>query len=241
MSTVQKRIRPTKDKNYLAIAKAVSERSTCLRRAYGAVIVKNDEIVSTGYNGSPRGEANCCDLGYCEREAKQIPHGERYELCRSVHAEQNAIISASRKDIIGATLYLYGYDFIAQKTIDAEPCCICARFIKNAGIARVVASKEEKPRKSFSERVVSYTYFDDNIGDVNSIQGILVSDLIKDWYDEAVLFGPNDSIVKEFKIDNKDMLYELPDDATLEDMMSYLEERKGAEAFLREGIQGRQG
>lgn len=226
--SIQKRIRPTKDENYLAIAKAVSERSTCLRRAYGAVIVKNDEIVSTGYNGAPRGEENCCDLGYCEREAKKIPHGERYELCRSVHAEQNAIISASRKDIIGATLYLYGYDFIAGKTIDAEPCCICARFIKNAGIARVVASKADKiceaqKKNNFSTPIVSYSYLDDVTGVDVSIPNVSLSDLIKDYYDEAVLFGSNDSIVKSFKINDDDLLSELPADATIEDMMAFIE------------------
>ena len=91
---------------YLDIAQTVSERSTCLRRHYGAIIVQNDEIVSTGYNGAPRGRKNCIDLGYCTREAMNIPSGERYELCRSVHAEANAIISASRREVLGATLYM---------------------------------------------------------------------------------------------------------------------------------------
>ena len=95
---------------YLDIAETVSIRSTCLRRKYGAVIVKDDEIVSTGYNGSPRGEINCCDTGYCQREKDNIPHGSNYELCKSVHAEQNAIISASRKEMIGSTLYLVGIE-----------------------------------------------------------------------------------------------------------------------------------
>ena len=95
---------------YLDIAEAALERSTCLRRKYGAVIVKNDEIISTGYNGAPRGRKNCMDLGYCVREKLNIPRGERYELCRSVHAEQNAIISASRKDMIDSTLYMVGID-----------------------------------------------------------------------------------------------------------------------------------
>src|SRR5574344_2363370 len=95
---------------YLDIAESTLERATCLRRVWGAVIVKNDEIISTGYNGAPRGRINCSDLGYCMREKLNVPRGERYELCRSVHAEQNAIISASRKDMIGSTLYLYGLD-----------------------------------------------------------------------------------------------------------------------------------
>ena len=91
---------------YLDIAETVAERSTCLRRCYGAIIVNNDEIISTGYNGAPRGRKNCIDLGRCIREELKIPSGERYELCRSVHAEQNCIISASRRDMLGATLYL---------------------------------------------------------------------------------------------------------------------------------------
>ena len=97
-----------KENYYLDIAETVLERSTCMRRCYGAIIVKNDEIVSTGYNGAPRGRKNCMDLGYCTREAMNVPSGERYELCRSVHAEMNAIISAARRDTLGATLYLAG-------------------------------------------------------------------------------------------------------------------------------------
>ena len=93
---------------YLDIAQTVAQRGTCLRRLYGAVIVKNDEIISTGYVGAPRGRKNCTDLGYCVRNKLEIPRGERYELCRSVHAEANAIISASRESMIGATLYLVG-------------------------------------------------------------------------------------------------------------------------------------
>ena len=102
--------RISKENYYLNIAETVLERSTCLRRLYGAIIVKNDEIISTGYNGAPRGRANCSDLGYCSREAMKIPRGERYELCRSVHAEANAIISAPRRDMVGGTIYLVGRD-----------------------------------------------------------------------------------------------------------------------------------
>ena len=91
--------RMSKDKYYLNIADAVLDRSTCLRRKYGAIIVKNDEILSTGYNGAPRGRVNCSELGYCNREQLRIPSGQRYELCRSVHAEANAIISAARSGI----------------------------------------------------------------------------------------------------------------------------------------------
>ena len=105
---------------YLSIAAEVSKRSTCLRRQYGAVIVKNDEIVSTGYNGAPRGEDNCCDIGTCWRERNNIPHGEQYEKCVAVHAEQNAIISASRREMLGATLYLAGFEN-GEPIRNAEP------------------------------------------------------------------------------------------------------------------------
>ena len=135
--------RPSKDEYYMEIAKAVSLRSTCLRRHYGAVIVKDDEIISTGYNGAPRGDQNCCDAGECYRQRMGIPHGEQYEKCVAVHAEQNAIISARRSDMIGATLYLYGYDVVEDKDIAAVPCDICARLIKNAGIERVASSNNE--------------------------------------------------------------------------------------------------
>lgn len=124
---------------YLDIAQAVLERGTCLRRNYGAIIVKNDEIVSTGYVGAPRGRANCSDLGFCTREHLGIPRGERYELCRSVHAEANAIISASRSQMIGATLYLVGIDAGSGGIVpDASACAMCKRMIINAGISTVI-------------------------------------------------------------------------------------------------------
>ena len=134
-------MRISKTEYYLNIAKAVSMRSTCLRRQYGAVIVKDDVVISTGYNGSPRGSQNCCDTGECYREANNIPHGEQYEKCVAVHAEANAIISAARKDMIGATLYLYGRE--NGKEIKAEPCLMCQRLIQNAGIDRVIGSEGE--------------------------------------------------------------------------------------------------
>ena len=128
-----------KENYYLDIAETVLERSTCLRRCYGAIIVKNDEIVSTGYNGAPRGRKNCMDLGYCTREAMNVPSGERYELCRSVHAEMNAIISAARRDTLGATLYLAGREAKSGELLhDATSCSMCRRLIINAGIAKVV-------------------------------------------------------------------------------------------------------
>ncbi len=125
---------------YLDIADAARERSTCLRRTYGAIIVKNDEILATGYNGAPRGRRNCVDMGVCHREELQIPSGERYELCRSVHAEANAIISAARRDMIGATMYLVGRDARTGEYLsDTTSCSMCRRLIINAGIAKVIA------------------------------------------------------------------------------------------------------
>lgn len=124
---------------YLDIAEKVAERGTCLRRNFGAIIVNNDEIVSTGYVGAPRGRKNCCDLKYCMREKLHVPRGERYELCRSVHAEQNAIISARRKDMIGATLYLVGINYDDGKYVSgSRPCALCKRMIINAGIKQVI-------------------------------------------------------------------------------------------------------
>ena len=133
-----------KENYYLDIAETVLERSTCLRRCYGAIIVKNDEIVSTGYNGAPRGRANCCDLGVCRREQLGIPRGQRYELCRSVHAEQNAIIAAPRNEMIGATLYLAMCNSKTGALVpDASPCNMCRRMIINAGIERVIIRNTE--------------------------------------------------------------------------------------------------
>ena len=127
--------RISKDAYYLEIAKAVAMRSTCLRRQYGAVIVKNDRIISTGYNGSARGEPNCCDVGECWRESHGIPHGEQYEKCVAVHAEDNAISQAGR-EAVGATLYLAGFE--NGKSISAVPCAMCERKIKNAQIREVI-------------------------------------------------------------------------------------------------------
>ena len=131
--------RISKENYYLDIAETVLERATCLRRVYGAIIVKNDEIISTGYNGAPRGRANCVDMGYCSREAAQVPRGERYELCRSVHAEANAIISAARRDMVGGTLYLVGRNAQTGELLhDATSCAMCRRMVINAGLSKVV-------------------------------------------------------------------------------------------------------
>ncbi|WP_244833695.1 deaminase [Clostridium sp. BJN0001] len=130
-----------RDKNnyYLDIAQTVSERGTCLRRNYGSIIVKNDEIISTGYTGAPRGRKNCIDLNKCVREKLNVKRGTHYELCRSVHSEANAIISASRKDMIGSTLYLVGRDAKTKEYVkDANSCSMCKRLIINAGIKNVI-------------------------------------------------------------------------------------------------------
>lgn len=124
---------------YLSIAEQVAKRSTCLRRQYGAVIVKNDEIIATGYNGAARGEKNCCDVGECWRESNGIPHGEQYEKCVAVHAEQNAIISASRQEMIGSVLYLAGFENGEKMKSGVKPCKICSRMLVNAGIYAVVS------------------------------------------------------------------------------------------------------
>lgn len=147
---------------YLDIAETVLERGTCLRRNFGAIIVNNDEIVSTGYVGAPRGRANCVDLGYCTREKLNIPKGQRYELCRSVHAEQNAIISASRSDMIGATIYLACHDAKTNELYgDVEPCSMCKRAIINAGIEKVIVRTSRTEYKIFN--VIDWVENDDSI------------------------------------------------------------------------------
>lgn len=123
---------------YLDLAEMVSQRSTCLRKHYGAVIVNNDEVISTGYVGAPRGRKNCSDIGRCIREELHVPRGERYELCRSVHAEANALISASRERMIGASLYLTGVDARTGGYVGKSSCCsMCKRMVINAGIEHV--------------------------------------------------------------------------------------------------------
>ena len=137
--------RPTKDEYYCNIAKEVAKRSTCLRRNYGVVIVNNDQIVSTGYNGSPRGEKNCCDIGYCQREELNVPKGERYELCVALHAEDNAIMNAGRERTNGATLYITGLECKDGSFANPAPCIMCRRKIVNAGIKRVVGLVDGNP------------------------------------------------------------------------------------------------
>lgn len=150
---------------YLDIAQTVAERSTCLRRKFGSIIVNNDEIIATGYNGAPRGRKNCIDLDECTREKLNIPRGERYEMCRSVHAEANAIISASRRDMIGATIYLVCVDPITGEVVPGiSSCAMCKRMIINAGINKVVIRDDLE-----SCRVV---YVEDWVNDDETLKGI---------------------------------------------------------------------
>lgn len=150
---------------YLEIAKTVAMRGTCLRRKFGAIIVKDDVIVSTGYAGAPRGRQNCCDLNFCLRNKMNIPRGERYELCRSVHAEANAIIAAPRDRMLGSTLYLACVD---PETGDAVPgtcCCqMCKRMVINAGIEQVIV--HEGGNKFSVYNVNDWIENDDSLGQI---------------------------------------------------------------------------
>ena len=153
--------RVSKENYYLDIAQTVSERATCLRRRFGAIIVKNDVIVSTGYNGAPRGRKNCSDLGFCYREKMQIPRGERYELCRSVHAEQNAIIAAPRDQMLGATLYMVCT--LPDGTLQGgcNSCMMCKRTILNAGIDTVIV--RDTPEEYRVIKVTDWIEDDDSL------------------------------------------------------------------------------
>ncbi len=147
---------------YLDIAHTVLERGTCLRRNYGAIIVKNDEIVATGYTGAPRGRKNCSNLNACMREKLNIPSGEKYELCRSVHAEANAIISASRTDMLGATLYLAGKDMKTGAFLEnPQSCSMCKRMIINSGITTIIGRLKDKEYAVIDVR--DWIYNDDSI------------------------------------------------------------------------------
>ena len=142
--------RVSKINYYLDIAETVSERSTCLRRRFGAIIVKNDVIISTGYNGAPRGRVNCNDRGTCLRDDLGIPRGERYELCRSVHAEANAIIAAPRDQMLGSTLYMCCTDPKDGKVIgNICSCMMCKRLVLNAGIEKVIVREEDGTHTEF--------------------------------------------------------------------------------------------
>ncbi len=143
-------MRKDKINYYLDMADAATGRATCLRRAFGAIIVKNDEIVSTGYNGAPRGRENCSDCGKCIRQELGVNRGERYELCRSVHAEANCIISAARRDMIDSTLFLVGHEVESGEYVkNTAPCAMCKRMIINAGIKEVVVRDSKNEFHSF--------------------------------------------------------------------------------------------
>ena len=147
---------------YLDIAETVMERGTCIRRNYGSIIVKNDEVVSSGYTGAPRGRKNCIDLGYCRRNELNVPRGERYELCRSVHSEANAIISAPRNEMIGATMFLVGKDRAGNIVGDASSCAMCKRLIINAGIVQVIVRTGKDTYKVIN--VSDWIENDDSLG-----------------------------------------------------------------------------
>src|SRR4030066_2160701 len=135
-------MRPDWDNYFIEIAKVVSSRSPCLRRKYGAVIVKDRVIISTGYNGSPRGIANCIDTGKCTRQELNIPSGERNELCEAVHAEQNAIINAPPERMKGASIYIAGFEE-DKSFANGRPCKLCERMIRNSQITDVVYLKND--------------------------------------------------------------------------------------------------
>jgi len=143
--------RISKDRYYLNIAKEVAKRSTCFRRSIGAIIVRDDQIISTGYVGAPRKTKDSFQHGFCLRDKLNIPHGQRYELCRSVHAEQNAIINAARAGVslLGGDMFIYGEDYKSKKPINAFPCFICKKMIINCGLKRVVSSTEDGGMKIF--------------------------------------------------------------------------------------------
>lgn len=155
-------MRRDKENYYLDIAESVVARGTCLRRNFGAIIVKNDQIISTGYTGAPRGRKNCCDIGFCRREQLNIPRGERYELCRSVHAEANCIINAPRNDMIGATLYLVGKDANSGEYVEnTTSCSMCKRMIINAGIQQVIIRDDKDHYRTVEVR--DWIYKDDTL------------------------------------------------------------------------------
>lgn len=159
-------IRVDKINYYLDVAETVIKRGTCIRRNFGAIIVKNDQIIATGFTGAPRGRKNCCDLNKCIRQEMKIPRGERYELCRSVHAEQNAIISASRIDMIDSTLYLVGKNFEDETYVsNSNPCALCKRMIINAGIKDIYIRDDKDNYR--------YILVNDYINDDDSLEGKL--------------------------------------------------------------------
>lgn len=157
--------RPAKDEYYLNIAREVSRRSTCFRRKMGAIIVRDDQIIATGYAGAPRKTLDCFERGFCLREKLNIPHGSQYELCRSVHAEMNCIINSARAGVslLNGDIFIYGEDKDGRQ-IDALPCFICKKILINSGLNRIVCSAKNQEPRIF-----------------------LVSDLVKDWREKDIL------------------------------------------------------
>jgi dCMP deaminase len=158
--------RKSKHEYYLGIAKEVAQRSTCFRRSIGAIIIRDDQIISTGYVGAPRKTRDSFEHGSCLRDKLKIPHGQRYELCRSVHAEQNAIINAARAGVslLGGDMYIYGKVYGDDTPIDAFPCFICKKMIINSGIDRVICSTSDGKMKIFN-----------------------ITDWIKDWQEGDII------------------------------------------------------
>lgn len=158
--------RISKEEYYLGIAREVAKRSTCFRRSIGAIIIRDDEIISTGYVGAPRKTKDCFEQGFCLRDKLNIPHGQRYELCRSVHAEQNALINAARAGVslLGGDMYIFGSIQKSKATIDAFPCFICKKIIINAGLDRIICSTADGKMKIFQ-----------------------VKDFVKDWQDHDII------------------------------------------------------
>ncbi len=140
--TGNKRI--SKINTYLNVAEVFAYRSTCIKRKYGAVIVKNDVVISTGYNGSPRGYENCCDIGECPRIKLEMHQGEGYDICRAIHAEQNALLNCSREQTMGADIYLTSINPEDNTIHPAKPCPLCARFLLQAGIKNVILRVGER-------------------------------------------------------------------------------------------------
>jgi len=173
--------RPSKTQYYLRIAEEVSRRSTCYRVNIGTIIVRDDQIIATGYVGAPRKTRGCREHGFCLRDKLDIPHGHRYELCRSVHSEQNAIINAARAGVslLGGDMYIYAQSLDDNRLIDAIPCFICKKMIVNAGIAHVISSMNDGSAKTFDvaawiDQWQVYDILDDKHqygGDMNSRNG----------------------------------------------------------------------
>jgi dCMP deaminase len=165
--------RITKDEYYLNIAKEVAQRSTCFRRSIGAIIIRDDQIISTGYVGAPRKTKDSFEHGFCLRDKLNIPHGQRYELCRSVHAEQNVIINAARAGVslLGGDMYIYGSIQGKEKPINALPCFICKKLIINAGLNRVICSTEDGKMKAFNVKVWAKEWREGDILDDKSQYG----------------------------------------------------------------------